>query len=422
MALIERIHGSYVHTRRVRTLADRLAALLPRGATVLDVGCGDGLLDRLILDARPDLTIRGLEFLVRPDAAIEVTAFDGLTIPYEDGAFDVVMFVDVLHHTDDPRVLLREAARVSRRLVVLKDHTRDGVLAGATLRFMDRVGNARHGVPLPYNYWTRRRWTEAFSSLGLRVERWEKKLGLYPKPADWVFGRELHFVAELSIDHPASETRAPDPWQQAYLRFETPEHEIGKFTQRLRALGAQSWPRDARIIELFCGRGNGLVALERMGFTHLLGADLSPALLSHYRGPAAVHACDCRAIPLADASVDVAIVQGGLHHLDTLPDDLARALAEARRILRPGGRFVAVEPWLTPFLRFVHAMSFSPARRVWGKLDALATMIEHERRTYEQWLARGPLVLDLLARHFDVEQQRTGWGKLTFVGRTGGKP
>ncbi len=50
-----------------------------------------------------------------------------------------------------PARLLAEAKRVSRGGIVIKDHFREGVLADATLRFMDWVGNAQHGVVLPYN-------------------------------------------------------------------------------------------------------------------------------------------------------------------------------------------------------------------------------------------------------------------------------
>ena len=77
-------------------------------------------------------------------------------------------------------------------------------------------------------------------------------------------------------------------WEEAYRRFETPEQEIAKFQERLRHLGAGEWPRDSRILELFCGRANGLVALHRMGFTRLTGGDLSTALLSEYDGPGAL--------------------------------------------------------------------------------------------------------------------------------------
>jgi SAM-dependent methyltransferase len=197
MSLLDRLHGDYVFRRRIRVLAERLAALIPDGAEVLDVGCGDGSLDHLIGEARPDLSLRGIDVLVRPHTAIPVEKFDGRSIPAADRSVDVVMFVDVLHHTDDPMVLLREAARVARRAIVIKDHCADGLLAGPTLRFMDWVGNARHGVVLPYNYWPRRRWDAAIGELGLRAAAWEGELGLYARPAGWVFDRGLHFVARL---------------------------------------------------------------------------------------------------------------------------------------------------------------------------------------------------------------------------------
>jgi SAM-dependent methyltransferase len=197
MGLTQKIHDGYVHGRRVRVLADHLAELIPADSSVLDVGCGDGLLASLIQSRQTDLVLTGIDVLAREGTHIPVEHFDGRTIPMPDNSIDVVMFVDVLHHTEDPMVLLREAARVARRAILIKDHTRDGLLAGPTLRFMDYVGNAHHGVVLPYNYWTGKRWREAFQELGLTVQVWRDSLKLYPKPADWIFGAGLHFVAQL---------------------------------------------------------------------------------------------------------------------------------------------------------------------------------------------------------------------------------
>jgi SAM-dependent methyltransferase len=208
-----------------------------------------------------------------------------------------------------------------------------------------------------------------------------------------------------------------EKWEDAYLRFETPEEEIRKFTRRLRDLGAGDWPRGARILELFCGRGNGLVALERLGFSHLYGVDLSPRLVALYRGRAHCAAADCRALPVRNESCDVAIVQGGLHHLPDVVADLPVVIEEVRRVLKPGGRFVVVEPWLTPFLIVVHAACASPARYAWGRLDALATMIHYEQDTYRRWLAHPDFVLSALTRGFSPERRQRRWGKLSFVGR-----
>jgi len=198
MGVIGSIHGSYVHSRRVRQLTAHIAALMPPAATVLDVGAGDGKLARLLLEQRPDLKIEGVDPLVRPETAIPVTAFDGKRLPYPDRSFDVVLFVDVLHHTDDPAVLLREAARVARHGVVIKDHTRHGQLSRQILRFMDYIGNARHGVSIPADYWTQDRWDQAFAAIGLKKGIWNSKLGLYPWWAAWLFERGLHFLAYLS--------------------------------------------------------------------------------------------------------------------------------------------------------------------------------------------------------------------------------
>ncbi|MFN0157269.1 MAG: class I SAM-dependent methyltransferase [Bacteroidota bacterium] len=198
-SIIERIHGRFVHTRRDRRLRELLATLIPPNAHVLDVGCGDGLLAKMILAQRPDVHLTGIDVLVRDNSHIPVQYFDGKTIPHPDSSIDVILFVDVLHHTDDPTILLKEAVRVSRGSVLIKDHTMNGLFARATLRFMDEIGNRRHGVALPYNYWTRQQWMHAIGLLHLNIATWIDRLRLYPVPADWIFGRSLHFIAKLDV-------------------------------------------------------------------------------------------------------------------------------------------------------------------------------------------------------------------------------
>lgn len=213
-------------------------------------------------------------------------------------------------------------------------------------------------------------------------------------------------------------SEAIEPWEAAYLRFETPEEEIAKFLGRLRRLGAEKWPKNAEIVELFCGRGNGLHALERLGFQKLEGVDLSPRLLAQYHGPAKTQVADCRTLPFADRSKDVLIVQGGLHHLPELPDDLERTFAEMRRVLRDDGRVMFVEPWRTPFLTLAHLVSDNPLmRKLSNKLDALATMTEYERPTYENWLSRPREISGLAQKYFVPHHESFQWGKWNFVGR-----
>jgi ubiquinone/menaquinone biosynthesis C-methylase UbiE len=210
-------------------------------------------------------------------------------------------------------------------------------------------------------------------------------------------------------------------WEAAYARFESRATETAKFLRRLRWLGADHWPRDLRVVELFCGRGNGLDAWHRLGFGEIEGVDISKSLLERYLGDAQLYVGDCRRLGFADASRDIICVQGGLHHLLVLPDDLQATVAEAWRVLKPDGRMVVVEPWATPFLAVVHRLCrLSWARRASRKLDSLACMIEHEQATYFNWLARGPEILGVLTRDFQTESKRIAWGKLSWLGRKAG--
>jgi SAM-dependent methyltransferase len=192
--LMASVHAPF-HNRRVRVLAGHLARAIPGPGSVLDLGAGDGFLASALMARRPDLTVAGVDVVERPQTLIPVTLYDGRTLPFPDGSFDYVTIVDVLHHTEDPVAVLAEARRVARRGVVVKDHLREGFLAGPVLRAMDWFGNAGDGVPMPYNFLSRAEWDEAFGRARLDVVDSVEKLDIYLPPIRWLCDRRLHFVA-----------------------------------------------------------------------------------------------------------------------------------------------------------------------------------------------------------------------------------
>lgn len=195
--LLGNIHDKVVFQRRIGVLAEKLAEMLAPATRLLDIGCGDGKLSALLRHAVPELKVEGVEVRPRKACAIPCRYFDGTHLPFPDRCFDCCLFVDVIHHMKDPLPLLREACRVSRQFVLVKDHLAENALDHWTLRVMDWVGNRPHGVTLPYAYLSALQWKDLYQQLGLSVERTALDLPLYPAGFSMIFGRNLHFISLL---------------------------------------------------------------------------------------------------------------------------------------------------------------------------------------------------------------------------------
>jgi SAM-dependent methyltransferase len=198
MRAVSLVHGAIVVPRRAAVLARLIAPLLPPHASVLDLGAGDAFLASFGHDHRPDVLITSADVVRREKTFAPVLHYDGIRAPFADNAFDAVVLVDVLHHADDPKALFAEAVRLARKRIVVKDHICENQFDKLLLQFMDRVSNARFGVPLPYNYLARREWRELFSSAGTTAS-WSESLGLYPRPAALLFERSLHLLAAIDV-------------------------------------------------------------------------------------------------------------------------------------------------------------------------------------------------------------------------------
>lgn len=197
MSITGKYHQKYVYSRRVEVLARHIAPLIPQNAKVLDIGCGDGLISSIISNMRKDISITGVDVLMRGKSYIEVRLFDGRTLPFENNEFNVVLFIDVLHHTTNQLELLEEAKRVASDVIIIKDHLNNNWFDNQLLIFMDKVGNRRFGVNLTFQYLSLQHWKKAFKDLDLTISTWLNKLRLYQFPLGLMFDRNLHFITTL---------------------------------------------------------------------------------------------------------------------------------------------------------------------------------------------------------------------------------
>lgn len=199
--LMKRMHAP-IYESRLRELVRLIIPHLSAGDQVLDVGCGFGALGRAMLDhpGCPDaIEIRGLERHPRGSELIEMDAYDGGLMPYDDDAFDVVIIADVLHHEDDPDALIAECARVSRRLLIIKDHQRRGIFARLRISLIDWAANAPYGVKCLYRYNTPRQWRDLHQRHDLDIAEEHRSMRLYPPVVNLLFGDDLQYMAVLRV-------------------------------------------------------------------------------------------------------------------------------------------------------------------------------------------------------------------------------
>lgn len=196
---MRRLHAP-IYEKRIAVLSKTIEAQLRPGDLVLDVGCGSGRLGKAILDSAScpkAVRVIGLENHPRGGEAIEVTAYDGQTIPLDDRAVDVVILADVLHHEPTPQRLLGESIRVARRMVFIKDHKVDGFLAQWRISFLDWAANTGYGVKCLFRYHTRDGWTQFLKPFPVKVGEEILSMNLYPPFFNFVFGKKLHYCAVL---------------------------------------------------------------------------------------------------------------------------------------------------------------------------------------------------------------------------------
>ncbi len=199
--LMKRLHEP-IYTSRLRVLTEAIVPHLRADDAVLDVGCGFGELGRSILDhpQRPQgVNVKGLETHRRSPELIDVVGYDGGQAPFDNNTFDVVIIADVLHHIDDPDAAIAECVRLSRRLVIIKDHQISGPLAQARVSLIDWAANAPYGVQCLYRYHSPDEWAAVRNRHGLTVVEERAAMNLYPPVVNLLFGRSLQYFTAVRV-------------------------------------------------------------------------------------------------------------------------------------------------------------------------------------------------------------------------------
>ncbi len=195
------LHAPIYRARR-DALVRAIVPHLKPGDRVLDIGCGNGTLGQAIMadKACPQgVVVEGLERFARGGEPITVHKYDGVRAPFDDKSYDVVIVADVLHHEEQPDRLIAECTRLSRRLVIIKDHQVAGPLAQQRISFIDWAANAPYGVKCLYRYNTKQQWDETVARHRFTPVEQRRSMKVYPPLVDLVFGGNLHYFGVLGV-------------------------------------------------------------------------------------------------------------------------------------------------------------------------------------------------------------------------------
>jgi len=198
-------HDKYISPRRRRVITDAVVGILPgknRYKSWLDIGSADQKVFSLIYESLDQSTnVQTLDIYPVANPMIKHTVYDGKTIPFPDNSFDIVSFIDVLHHTDNLAELLTEAKRVTKKFILIKDHKYKNRFQKKALEIQDwfgRFGIENSDYPLPYCFLTYRQWQNMFLDLQLQVICFKESIDYkHPFPFNLLYPAKLHLICLL---------------------------------------------------------------------------------------------------------------------------------------------------------------------------------------------------------------------------------
>jgi ubiquinone/menaquinone biosynthesis C-methylase UbiE len=208
----------------------------------------------------------------------------------------------------------------------------------------------------------------------------------------------------------ASERYVPAAGRRAFTRLYDPVVALtmreATFRGRLCAQVLDGLAPGTPVVDVGCGTGTLAIALAAGG-AEVIGVDGDPEILALARAKAGADAVQWRkglatALALAGESAERVVMSLLLHHLDA--DAKRAALAEAMRILRPGGR-LHVADWGRPRDPLMRGAAWALQR-----IDGAQGLAEHlDGRLYGLLADAG---FSAVALH---DRLRTGWGSLELL-------
>ncbi len=165
--LFRRLYFNSIGRPFVAKKIQPLIPLLTKGTPILDIGSGNGLAAHLLKEKGFYIFCMDIhEGNYHP--SVKPMVYDGSNIPFEDDHFKSGIILTVLHHIEDPEIILKEATRVCKNLLIMEDIYENKVQQYITY-FLDSVANLFYS-PCPHTNRNDKEWKQTFERMGLELK------------------------------------------------------------------------------------------------------------------------------------------------------------------------------------------------------------------------------------------------------------
>ncbi len=137
---------------------------------ILDLGCGSGIVG-FEFSKEFNSEILGVDIIDNRVSEIPFKIFNGKDLSFlPDSSFDTVLINFVLHHSENPIQLLKEAKRIAKDKIIVYENLPEGLVS--------KVFCYLHGISFAWlfqknsitgKFFTKKQWEEIFEKLGLKM-------------------------------------------------------------------------------------------------------------------------------------------------------------------------------------------------------------------------------------------------------------
>ena len=169
---------SKIYERAAKKMCLACQDFIQKGVKILDLGCGSGIIGKEFQNFFKAKLI-GVDIKDKRAVDIPFQIIDGKSLPFPENSFDVILINYVLHHSEDPVALLKEAKRVVKDKIVIYEDLPEDIFSKIICQLHRISFDNFFRNPTQTFFKSERDWEKIFREIGLNTI-FKKRINNFP--------------------------------------------------------------------------------------------------------------------------------------------------------------------------------------------------------------------------------------------------